>query len=349
MVFLRTASCSARALPLIFALLLTPAAFAADPLFADSSTLNITLNAAFKLINKERDKEKEYPGSLRYTAANGEQVSLDAKFSVRGNFRLQKDVCSYAQLWVNLKKSQVKGTLFAKQDKLKLVVQCKDSARYSEYLAREQQAYSMFQELSDISLDTRRLNVSYVDSEGGKNRTHPAFFIEHQKRLAKVLDMSVLDAPSAYKLNLDDAQSVMVSLFMYLVANTDYSMISSVPGGNCCHNVKVLENAEGKLFPVPYDFDSSGFVATPYAEPSAGIGQRSVRQRMYRGFCFSDSATSAALDVLREKRERIYAIISDDPLSSPRGTKRSIKYTDQFYEILENPRKLEREILEECR
>ncbi|MFK7831612.1 MAG: hypothetical protein AB8B57_17705 [Congregibacter sp.] len=327
----------------------TPAATASDPLFSQSTPLDITLTGPFQIINRKRDKEAEYPGSLSYTGADGEAVTLDAKFSVRGNFRLRKDVCSYAQLWVNLKKGQLKGTLFEKQDKLKLVVQCKSSSRYTDYLAREHQAYLMFQELSDISLDTRLLNVTYTDADTGRSRTHPGFFIEHQKRLAKAKDLTVLDADSAYKLRLDDRQSVLVSLFMYLIANTDYSMISALPGENCCHNIKVLEDANGVLYPVPYDFDSTGFVATSYAEPSGGIGQRNIKQRIYRGFCMSDSATEYALNRLRDKRGRIYAIMQEDPLSSEKGIRRAVEYTDKFYAVIDNPAKLEREIMDECR
>ncbi|GAB5413648.1 MAG: hypothetical protein Cons2KO_12510 [Congregibacter sp.] len=322
---------------------------AADRLFAEQSQLAITLNGPFNTIDRERDKEKEYPGSLSYVDEAGEKVMLDAKFSVRGNFRLRKDVCSHAQLWVNLKKSQVKGTLFAKQDKLKLVVQCKDSDRYAEYLAREQQAYSMFQEVSDMSLATRRLEVTYADSEKGDSRTQLGFFIEHQKRLAKRNDMTIVETPTADKKRLDPAQNAIVAMYMYMVSNTDYSMISSAPGAGCCHNIKVLEAQDASLFPVPYDFDSTGFVATSYAEPSGGLGQSNVKQRLYRGYCLPEPVMEVAINKLRDKRERFYEIISDDPYASKKGVKRATAYIDKFYDVIDNPKKLKREIYDECR
>ena len=72
----------------------------ADPLFADPAPLAITLIAPFEQIDDERDKDQEYRGTLTYTGSDGEPVVLDARFEVRGNWRLSKSNCSYSQLWV---------------------------------------------------------------------------------------------------------------------------------------------------------------------------------------------------------------------------------------------------------
>ncbi len=241
------------AILVLLAVVLSAPAYAADPLFADDSLLEITVTGPFARIDKERDKEQEYEGSLTYTGDDGQPVTLDAKFSVRGNFRLRKDVCSHAQLWVNLKKGQAKETLFDGQNKIKLVMQCKDADRYQEYLAREHQAYLMYQELTDYSLDTRLLRVTYVDSDNGKERTKLGFFIQHQNRLAKEYDMQVVKTPGADRSRIDPEHGALVAVYMYLLSNTDYSMISSAPGETCCHNIKVLEaeSGTGPMYPIP--------------------------------------------------------------------------------------------------
>ncbi|MFK8042742.1 hypothetical protein [Congregibacter sp.] len=329
-------------------LLLSPSLFAA-PLFDSHEQLAITLSGPFELIDIERDKEKEYLGSLSYDDPELGPTTLEAKFSVRGNFRLRKDVCSHAQLWVNLKKGQAKGTLFDKQNKLKLVVQCKDADRYAEYIGREQQAYQIFQTLSDLSLDSRMLDVTYADSEGGETRSQLGFFIQHQKRLAKQNDMTVYKEIRADKSRLDADRSAMVALFMYLVSNTDYSFIAAPPGDTCCHNIKLLEAADGALYPLPYDYDSTGYVNTSYAEPAGGIGQSNVKQRMYRGYCASDDAMAKAVELLQSKRAAIYEIVADTSYVSSKSMKRTKKFVDKFYDVLDDPKKFQREIVEECR
>jgi len=339
----------ARAAFVLFFVLLCPGASAEERLFEGDDILPVVFRGPFDLIDRERDKDKEYEGSLSYTDPQRGPTTLRAKFSVRGNFRLRRDICSHAQLWVNLKKGELPGTLFAGQNKLKLVIQCRDASRYAEYLARERQAYLIFEELSDLSLATRPLRARFIDREGGDEREQAAFFIQHHKRLAASRNLDLYDEPSADRTRLDPAQSATVALFMYLVSNTDYSFIAAAPGEGCCHNIKLLEAEDGRLYPLPYDYDSTGFVNASYAEPAAGIGQNRVTQRIYRGYCAPEEVTMDAVALLQQKRDVIYRIIADEDATSPRGVKRARRFIDKFYDVLEKPRKLRREILEACR
>ena len=202
----------------------------AAPLFDDSAPLDITLRGPFEKIEAERDKDAEYEASLSFVDDDGQPVTLDAKLSVRGHYRLQKEVCTRSPLWVNLKKSQVKDTLFRKQDKLKLVTQCRNVSRYAEYVYREQQAYALFEALSEISFGSRLLNVTYVDSDSGAQETQPAFFIQHKDRVAKEHGMRNFEENIADKERLDPQQSDLVALFMYFLSNTDYSLLGGPPG-----------------------------------------------------------------------------------------------------------------------
>ena len=255
--------CRARTLPstpsLMFVLALLPSLAGAvsaqtapaDPLFADTTPLAITLTGPFEQIDDERDKDQEYRGTLTYTSPEGESVVLDARFEVRGNWRLSKSNCSYSQLWVDLRRGQLPGTFFENQNRLKLVVQCRRQSRYADFIRRELRAYQIFSLLSDFHFDTRELVVTYVDSEEGDSRTHAAFFIEHQDRLADRFTMDEVQENSVVVSTLDPLQNALVSLFMYFLGNTDFSLIQGPPGEKCCHNSKLLASGES-LFPIPY-------------------------------------------------------------------------------------------------
>ncbi len=322
-----------------------------DLLFQSTERLEITITAPFGRIDKERDKEIEYAGVLSYVDSAGATINLDVELAVRGNYRLIKSNCRYSQLWVDLKRGQLEGTLFANQNRLKLVVQCGRQNRYADYLVREQQVYTMFSEISDYDFGTRLLNVTYVDSEDEDDvRTHVAFFIEHQNRLADRFGMDKVESNGISRTELNARQGVLVSLFMFLIGNTDYSIIRGPENEACCHNSKLLVNADGEYFPIPYDFDASGFVDASYApEPRPDFNLRSNRSRLYRGFCVPDDILSAAIKTYQDAKEGLNTIIGDTTYIGVRAVNRTIKFVDSFYEVINNPRKLQREIVRGCR
>ncbi len=322
-----------------------------DLLFQSTERLEVTITAPFGRIDKERDKEIEYAGVLSYVDSAGATINLDVELAVRGNYRLIKSNCRYSQLWVDLKRGQLEGTLFANQNRLKLVVQCGRQNRYADYLVREQQVYTMFSEISDYDFGTRLLNVTYVDNEDEDDvRTHVAFFIEHQNRLADRFGMDKVESNGISRTELNARQGVLVSLFMFLIGNTDYSIIRGPENEACCHNSKLLVNADGEYFPIPYDFDASGFVDASYApEPRPDFNLRSNRSRLYRGFCVPDDILSAAIKTYQDAKEGLNTIIGDTTYIGVRAVNRTIKFVDSFYEVINNPRKLQREIVRGCR
>ena len=322
-----------------------------DPLFLANTPLDITFEAPFAQIDRERGKEAKYDGVMRYIDADGLEVRFDIGLEVRGNWRLQKRNCRYSQLWIDLKRGQTPNTLFAEQNRLKLVVQCRRQDKYRDYLAKEQQLYETFANLSDIHFGTRLVNATYVDSEDpDDSRTHLAFFIEHQRRLRDRFEMEEVEQNSIPYSDLDPLQSSLVGLFMYQIGNTDFSIIAAAEGDECCHNAKLLVNETGRYFPIPYDFDSSGFVDANYAAPPGpSVGNSNNRSRMYRGFCIEPEQLNAAVARITAERDNTYAIVSDTSHVSDRTANRSIRYLDDFYEVMNDQRRFQREIIENCR
>jgi len=320
-----------------------------DPLFQEKEILNIELIGPFFTINKERDKETKYPGGTLSYFEDEKKISLDVKYIPRGNNRLSKDTCSYAQLWLDFKSKKVKDTLFKKQNKLKLVVQCKNNRNYETYLIKEFQAYRIFNILSNTSFRSRLLNIKYVDTDKNTSRRHLGMIIEEKSRLAKRTGLKAAKIQKIKYQELDAQQGNLVSLFMYMIGNTDYSIISSNEG-SCCHNSKLLlDRGKSNYLPVPYDFDSSGYVNTSYALPSDSFRIRNVRQRLYRGFCTPEKILTKNLNLFREKRQEILAIATDQSQVTKRVAKSSSKYIEAFYKIINNPKDLQKRIKTACR
>lgn len=317
------------------------------PLFAATTPLALTLSGPFERIEAEREKDVEYRGSAAWMDG-AQRVERELKYEARGHFRRSRDICDHIPLWLDFDKDELAGTLFAGQNRLKLVVQCRDTSFYEDYLLREEQVYRMFRVLSDISLRTRLLRVTYVDTESGARRTQLAVLLQHHERLAERLGLEELEVERIRRARLDPVQGNLVALFMFMVSNTDFSMAAGKPGDDCCHNTKPLVNADGVVFPLPYDFDAVGYVDASYAQVPPGLGQRNVRDRLYRGYCIHNGALARNLQLFRDRREALLAIAGERDYLSKRSARNSLRFIERFYRIIDSEGRREREILGAC-
>ncbi len=205
-----------------------------DPLFQDDATLHVTITAPLTTLVKERPKKDYLPGVFQFADADGTAVNLDLEIRTRGHFRHER--CKFPPLTLNFKKSQTKGTLFDKQNKLKLVVHCEKSDRYEQIVLREFLAYRIFNVVTDLSYRARLLRVTYVDNEKQrKDEVRYAYLIEHKKRLAKRIDRKEVEIERATIRSIQADQLNLTSIFEFLIANTDFSPIAAPPGEKCCH------------------------------------------------------------------------------------------------------------------
>lgn len=322
----------------------------ADPLFEDHSIVELTITAPFTSLLEYRPNDEYLHGYIAYTDAEGQVVSIDTGLRSRGNYRRQKRVCSFPPLRVNLDKSQSKGTLFHKQDKLKLVVHCRDKPAYYEQLViREYLAYRILNLLTDISYRVRLARITYVDSEGkDKDRIRYAFFIEHKDRMSKRIGHAEVSTPAVQPEQLVGPYSVLTALFQYLIGNTDFSPIAGAKGEDCCHNSTLFGNEGEPIYAVPYDFDISGIVDAPYATPNPRFGLRSVKQRLYRGRCIHNAHLDDSLRVFHERRVAIFALIDAQSELAPKWRNQVRGYVENFYAIIESESRTQRRITSKC-
>lgn len=318
-----------------------------SPLFDDDSVIEIRLSGPLRTLarNKKSAERTEYPFVL---SVDGQDIPVDVR--VRGKSRII--VCGFPPLRLRFRDKNANQTVFAGQDKLKLVTHCKSNRRASENnLLEEYTAYRIFNLISDAGYRVRLLRIHYADTDGDLkhlDRPYYGFLIESDRELAARIGGEVSTIGGVPYARLNDLQTSLVYVFNYLIGNTDWSFIRGAGEDACCHNAHLIEK-NGGLFPVPYDFDFSGFVNASYAKPSSIVGTKRVTQRVYRGYCkLPMDRVAPALEKITELREPIMALVEQSPVAGNEDTESRVRYIAHFFEEAEDPAKLLKQFDGDC-
>jgi hypothetical protein len=318
---------------------------------------HLQITADFTTLRKQRDKSGSYPGLITM-----DSLRLPVTISVRGNNRLQRKTCKYPPLRLAFDKGQRKDTVFASHKELKLVVMCRDARKYADFLRKEFLTYKAYSKLSSNSFQVHWLDVDYIsDTAIGRDdhadtgtpaivHSAPGFLIEQKKRMAKRTTLKQVPHPDVKAAQLDAYAALIVDLFQYMIGNTDYSLVTSGSDDDCCHNTKLMSHEDSAGFlPVPYDFDNAGLVDASYAQPTHLVPVQRVTQRYYRGFCLHLTEMDAATAKFTQHREEIIQLFRDDKLLSPRAVRRSVKYLNEFFDLITDEDRRKRAIRNRCR
>lgn len=323
----------------------------ADPLFEPDEPLVATLRGPITEAYRDADEASpEYLAATWSFVDGGQTRTFDVRIRTRGKSR--REACTYPPLMLNFKTKDLEGSPFEGQNKLKLVGPCKRSRSYQQQLFLELLAYRALQIVTPHSFDTRTVRLTYIDTtRDDRSWEHVTFLIEDEDAMAARNGFEPLKVPKLSRLRLDPIASAIVELFQLMIGNTDYSTIRGPAGSSCCHNVKLMHRAdeEDAVVPVPYDFDSSGLVDAPYALPPEVVPISDVRKRYFTGICKRDSDWEAAIARFREVEPQIMALFEQSPDLDRRTRSRNVKYMQEFFDILADPRRVEKEIIGRCR
>jgi len=323
------------------------------PLFMSDDVLNLTIEGPLERVFDERGQDPEsFDAQLRYRAPDGSESTFDIELRTRGFYRLKRETCKFPPLRVNFKRSAVEGTIFAGQDKLKLVTHCQDSREeYQQYVLQEYLIYRAYNLFTDVSFRVRPAMITYVDTERRRDTvTRYAFFLEDDDAMAIRNGWDMLEVPQVVPSQMQQPPLALVEVFQFMIGNTDWDAFRPEPDDPCCHNTKLVGSVESMtVIPVPYDFDWAGIVDARYATPNPELGIRSVRNRLYRGICRPREELDTVLAGFLERREAVYETFRSVPALDPRRLEDMIEYLDEFYAIIGNPARVEREIVRRCR
>jgi hypothetical protein len=272
----------------------------------------------------------------------GTWKKIDVRLRARGNFR--RNECYFPPIKMKIKKAARKGTLFEGNKNLKLVLPCKQESDKNDNILKEYMAYKLYEQISPYHFNVRRVDIEFTEIRGKKEKMHQlkGFLIEDDKVIAKRFEGRVVDR-FIHPLAMDATVSVQNAIFNFMLGNTDISVAYQ-------HNAKLLY-IEKKLIPLSYDFDMSGFVNPSYATVNETLGISSVRDRKYRGFKRDTSIMQDTRKLYISKKDDLISIVEShkSQFDSEKEYKETIEFLNDFYEIMEDDKSFQKEILDAMR
>jgi len=314
----------------------------ASTLFLRHEPIDVTIIFDWKRLIKEKHKEAYQPAGFQCYLEDSTYLESTIKLRPRGFFR--RNYCQMPPL--KLKFEDCDNPNLQKWDELKMVNYCKKGSAYQQYIFSEYLCYRIFNVLTDNSFRVRLAKLTFKDSEGKKKIVKSwGFLIEDVDVLAKRLSGKEYEDVQVFTEQTERKQMTLVSVFEYLIGNTDWS----VPADHNIKLVKLNDPAKPRPITIPYDFDYSGFVGTTYAIPAEQLPIENVRERLFRGYCRSEAEFESVFELFRDKRPEIIGLIENFEYLDKRVRKRLLNYTEEFYEAINNPRAVKWEFLEQCR
>jgi hypothetical protein len=317
-------------------------------LFASSEPLVLRLEAPFGAIKATKAKPEYMDGKLKLEEGGVEKV-FDVRLRLRGHSR--KAVCDFPPLLLNFKTSDLKGSVLEGENKLKLVTHCMATSTFDPFLRLEYLSYRTLNLLTDMSLRARPLTVTYYDTQRKRELdVRPALFIEDEERFAERKGLTEVELQRIESKQYDREALGLVNMFEYFIGNTDWSAALGSQGSPCCHNIVPYQRADGVLVPVPYDFDSSGIVNTPYAVPNERLKIANVRQRLYRGTtCESLADLEPRFAKFDAVKPQLLELFSTSSGLDKRNAASATSYIDDFFATRSDPKKAERAFRSGCK
>ena len=334
-------------------------------LFESEDTLVIEMTAPWHEFVRNKDYKGSYPAKLEYTDELGNVESLDLTVERRGVTRQR--VCKIPPVKLRFEKGSAKGTTFRGQGSLKMVTHCESREGFEQYYVLEMLAYRMYNLLTDYSFRVRPLTVTYYQVEDPdekesrfsfvkkKKSEGPvfAFLIEDDKDVANRFDLNKLKVGQISPKQLDSEESSVFSLFQYMISNVDWAATGGPDPSECCHNAKLIGPEPTKpgdvIHAIPYDFDSSGLVDSPYAHPPESLPVRSVTQRLYRGYCAHNASLDTARREMLAKEQAIYDLVESEDRLEPGRKKKAVRYLAEFFEIMRDDDEFQKKVVKKCR
>ena len=315
-----------------------------EDLFEIKEPLNLTLKFNVKELIKTKYEEEYLPAEMTCHVSDDFEVKHEVRVKARGEIR--KKICYAPMFWVNIKHAGIEAEDLADINKMKMVIRCKASSTYKNYILREYLVYQIWNLLSPYSFNTRLVRLKIIDT-GRKNKEREdwAFLIEPESMMVERNNCMSIKNDKLSIRTVDREWMDKVAFFSYMVGQSDFSVTGR-------HNVKIVTSKEygsTGFIPIPYDFDYCGFVNAEYAIPGEPLGIESVTERYYLGACRSDEVYMKTIEWLNSYQDEIRDLIMNFEYLEESEKKNLMKYIDSYYRDSEQSWFLGRNINSTCR
>jgi len=310
-------------------------------LFNSDEVMELTLQGDLKTVFRDRGDDPQYhPATIQYQA-DQIAIKIPIEIKTRGHFRKIATNCIYPPILLNFAKSSTpKSSVFKDQDKVKLVTPC----RGDQYVIHEYLVYKLYNLITPMSFKARLVKVIYQDTV--KNKSSDPYYgilIEEEEQMAKRNLSRSLEKIGLRPEETQKGDFLKMAVFEYMIGNTDWSVQFQ-------QNIKLI-TVDSTSLPttIPYDFDHAGIVRAPYAMPAEELQMSSTLERRYRGYCIPEmSQFTEVFETFNQLKDDFYSLYEGNPLLSSSYQNQTLKFLDQFYETINDPKKALREFSYPC-
>ena len=330
---------SAAALALLIAAVPGGAGAQSPPdLFASDSVLAFTIRTDLRALRRDRDTADSpwREGTLVLATEAGEH-RVPVRLRTRGLFRLRH--CDLPPLRLRFTADSARGTPFEAARRPKLASYCMDRDEYEQLVLNEYLVYKLFALFTPLSYRARLVRVTYEQVPGtGTPVTRYGFLTEDPERFASRIRGEPIERLGIRQSQISFYDALLMGLFQYFIGNTDWSVAG-------LHNVELFR-VDSVTRAVAFDFDWSGAVNAPYARPDSRLNARTVRDRVYRGLCFTVEDVEPVLVRFEALKDSITAAYRALPALNARQTERTLQWYEEFYQDIRDRRQFVRRAIE---
>lgn len=305
------------------------------------SALDIYLEADWKNLARHK-KEKAYQDAeISYMIGFQDPCTMKAKLRTRGHMRL--DICSFPPLKLKINKDDLHAHNLSEWNEIDIVNHCHDTDGHNQLVLKEYLAYKLWELVSPHYFRTQLIRLHYINPDGTEEHEDAyAFLVEHPEELCHRLNARRINTKVISQAAIEKTPFLKATLFQFMIGNTDWYIPTR-------HNLEFLGIPGNKfLVTIPYDFDYSGMVNASYAAAHESLGLSSVTVRFYQGWCHTEEEVREQLKIFLEQKENILAMPGKIEGMNEKTIKECVNYLQGFFDVIENPKKLENQVLKHC-